>query len=85
MTALLEKVLEQLREQPPDMQDFIASQITELLADEAAWEASFAKSKDVLERMAQAAIEEIERGETRPLDEILEGVGRSFTKQEKRN
>jgi len=61
-----------LQEQPPDMQDFIASQIMELLANEAAWEASFAKNRDVIERMAQEALETVERGETWSLDELLD-------------
>ena len=70
MTALLEKALQQLEEQPPDTQDAIASQIMETLKDEA-WERSFAASHDVIEEMAQEAIAEDQRGETRPLDELL--------------
>ena len=63
MTALLEKALQQLQEQPPDTQDAIASQIMDALEDEA-WERSFAASHDVIQEMAQEAIAEDQRGET---------------------
>ena len=69
MTALLEKALQQLEAQPPDTQDAIASQIMEALEDEA-WERSFAISHDVLQKMAEEAIAEDQRGETRSLDEL---------------
>jgi len=39
--------------------------------DDAAWQNSFADKRDVIRRMAQEALEEDERGETIPLDDLL--------------
>jgi hypothetical protein len=71
MSSLLEKALEKVVALPPDEQDAIASQILESLADEDAWRTRFAQKRDVIRRMAQEAIEEDERGETLPLDDLL--------------
>jgi hypothetical protein len=60
-----------VEEFPPDTQDAIASQIIDSLADDQAWETSFARSPDKLSRLVQEAEDEIRRGETQPLDEIL--------------
>jgi len=71
MTELLERALRKLAESPPDTQDAIASQIIDSLADDQAWEASFARDPERLSRLVQDAENEIRRGETRPLDELL--------------
>ena len=71
MTALLERALQKLEEFPPDTQDAIASQIIDSLADDQAWETSFARSPDKLSRLVRQAEDEIRRGETEPLDELL--------------
>ena len=76
MSTLLEKALERVVALPDDEQDAIASQIlaTQILAtlaDEVAWKKSFAEKRDVIRRMAREAIEEDERGETLPLDDLL--------------
>ena len=54
-----------------DEQDAIASQILDSLADEEAWKKRFAEKRDVIRRLAQQALEEDARGETRPLDDLL--------------
>ena len=41
------------------------------LADEDAWKKRFAEKRDVIRRMAREALEEDNRGETRPLDDLL--------------
>jgi len=41
------------------------------LADEDAWKRRFAEKRDVIRRMAREALEEDERGETLPLDNLL--------------
>jgi hypothetical protein len=41
------------------------------LADEEAWKKLFAEKRDVIRRLAQQALEEDARGETRPLDDLL--------------
>lgn len=56
---------------PPEEQDAIASQILATLADEAAWKKRFADKQDVIRRMAQEALEQDAKGETRALDELL--------------
>ena len=71
MTELLGRALQKLEEFPPDTQDAIASQIIDSLAEDQAWETSFARNPKKLSRLVQEAEEEIRRGETRPLDELL--------------
>ena len=56
---------------PEDEQDAIASQILSSLADEDAWKKRLAGKRDVIRRMADEALEEDARGETRPLDDLL--------------
>jgi hypothetical protein len=43
----------------------------EALDDDAAWEGSFRERPAALRSMAQEAMEEHRRGETRPLDELI--------------
>ena len=71
MSTLLEKALEKVVALTQDEQDVIASQILDSLADEDAWKKRFAEKRDVIRRMAREAIEEDERGETAPLDDLL--------------
>ena len=71
MSTLLEKALEKVVVLPQDEQDAIASQILASLADEEAWKKRFSEKRDVIRRMAREAIEEDERGETVPLDDLL--------------
>jgi hypothetical protein len=71
MSTLLEKALEKVAALPQDEQDAVASQILDSLADEDAWRKRFAENRDVIRRMAREAIEEDERGETAPLDDLL--------------
>jgi hypothetical protein len=71
MSTLLEKVLEKVVALPPDEQDAIAFQILASLADEDAWKKRFVEKRDIIRRMAQEALEEDDRGETLPLDDLL--------------
>ncbi|MEP7366352.1 MAG: hypothetical protein ABI972_24095 [Acidobacteriota bacterium] len=71
MTTLLEQALQKVGSLPADEQDAIASQILDSIADEEAWKRRFAAKKDILRRMADEALAEDARGETRPLDELL--------------
>jgi hypothetical protein len=41
------------------------------IADESAWKTRFAEKRDVIRRMAREAVEEDERGETVPMDDLL--------------
>jgi hypothetical protein len=71
MTGLLEKALRRIETLSSEEQDAMASQILETLDDEEAWSRRFNEKPDVLRSLAQEAIEEHRRGETRPLDELI--------------
>ncbi|PYV18674.1 MAG: hypothetical protein DMG21_04210 [Acidobacteria bacterium] len=70
MTKLVEKALEEISKLPEDEQDAIASQILAELEDETAWEKQFATDGRKLRRLAEEALAEDSRGETRPLDKL---------------
>jgi hypothetical protein len=72
MTKLLEEALRRVAPLSPEEQDVIASQIIETLDDEEAWARSFQENPHVLRSLAREALEAHRRGETRPLDELLE-------------
>ncbi len=71
MSTLLEKALEKVVALPQDEQDAIASQILDSIADESAWKTRLTEKRDVIRRMAREAIEEDDRGETLPMDDLL--------------
>ena len=71
MSTLLEKAIEKVGSLPADEQDAITSQILESLADEEAWKKRFAEKRDAIRRLAQEALDEDQRGETAPLDDLL--------------
>jgi hypothetical protein len=71
MSTLLQMALEKVAALPEDDQNAIASQILASFADEDAWKEHFAAKRDVIRRMAREALEEDERGETLPLDDLL--------------
>ena len=71
MTELLENALRKVATLPQEEQDAIASQILETLEDEIAWKEKFALTQDKLRGLARDAQREHQRGETRPIDEIL--------------
>jgi len=71
MTKLLEKALEKIFILPQQEQAAIASQILAELEDEAAWATRIARQGDTLRRLADEALAEHRRGETRPLDDLL--------------
>ncbi len=70
MTKLLKEVLAKLSKLPPERQDELAAGLLAEMEDEARWDKSFAESQDVLAKLADEALEEFRRGETRPLEEI---------------
>ncbi|MBZ5563271.1 MAG: hypothetical protein LAP13_12735 [Acidobacteriia bacterium] len=71
MTRLLEDALRKVGKLSEDEQNAIASQILETLADEEAWAKLLRKNPAKLRRLAEKALDEHRRGQTRPLDEIL--------------
>jgi hypothetical protein len=72
VTGLLEKALKRVEALSDVEQDAIASQILESLDDEEAWERSFTGNHDHFRTLAQEALDEHRRGETRPIEELLE-------------
>jgi hypothetical protein len=71
MTGLLEKALQRIEALSSEEQDAVASQILETLDDKEAWSRQFREKPHVLSSLAQEAIDEHRRGETRPLDELI--------------
>ena len=68
MTKLLEKAFEEASKLPDIEQNILARRVLEELESEKSWEAAFAASEDVLEAMADDALAEHDRGQTRPMD-----------------
>ena len=66
MTDLLEKALSEVAKLPPAEQDAVAAILLEELASEQRWAESFAKSQDVLEKLAEEALAEHRAGLTKP-------------------
>jgi photosystem II stability/assembly factor-like uncharacterized protein len=71
MTGLLERALQRVQSLSREEQDAIASQIMETLDDEETWARKFRERPAPLRSLAQEALEEHRRGETRPLDELI--------------
>ncbi len=71
MTKLLKEALAKLSKLPPDQQDELAAWLLAQMEDEARWDKSFAESQDALAKLADEALEEHKRGETRPFDETV--------------
>ncbi len=70
MTKLLKEVLAKLSKLPPERQDELAAWLLAEMEDEARWDKPFAESQDALEKLADEALAEHKRGETRPLEEL---------------
>lgn len=65
---MLEQAVEQAKQLTIEQQDAIAALILEEIEDEARWDASFARSPDVLDRLLAEAEEEDRQGLTEELD-----------------
>ncbi len=68
MTELLERAIAQLKIRPVDQQNAIATMILEELEEEAKWDQSFARSPDLLAKLASEAMAEYHTGKTQELD-----------------
>ena len=67
MTQLLEKALSAVAKLPESEQDAVASIVMEELASEQRWSDSFAKSQDLLAKLAEKALADHAAGRTKPL------------------
>ena len=70
MTKLLKKAFAKASKMPQEDQDAFAALLLEELASEQRWARAFAKSQDKLAALADEAISEFERGETKPLRDL---------------
>ena len=71
MTELLEQAIAQLKTLSTDKQDAIATLILEEIEDERRWDESFARSPDLLAKLAADAMVEYRAGKTQELDPDL--------------
>jgi hypothetical protein len=67
MPDLVDQAFAEIAKLPEEQQIAVAAWILEELAAERRWEESFAQSADALERLADEALAEHRRGETRLL------------------
>lgn len=70
MTKLLERAFAEAAKLSQEEQDAIAALLLEELASERRWSEAFAKSQDKLAVLADEALAELDRGETKPLSEL---------------
>jgi hypothetical protein len=68
MTKHLAEAFAKVSKLPDDEQDALAAILLEELASERRWTEAFAKSQDVLSRLADEALIEFKEGKTKPLD-----------------
>lgn len=68
MTKLLAKAFSEAGKLPDSEQDALARWLLEEIESEQTWQAKFAASPSLLQKMAQEALAEDRRGETRELD-----------------
>ncbi len=68
MTELLEQAIARLKTLPPSDQNAIATLILEELEDDQRWDESFARSSDLLSKLAAEAMAEYHAGKTQELD-----------------
>ena len=68
MTNLLKEAFDKASELPPEEQDTFARFLLAELESEARWSQAFARSQDVLAKLADEALEEFRAGKTEILD-----------------
>lgn len=68
MTELLRKAFDEARKLPDREQDAIASRMLVEIESERHWDRAFARSGDLLSRLADEALEEHKAGLTQALD-----------------
>ncbi len=68
MTELLKKAFEEAAKLSELEQNKLARWLIEEILAERKWEEAFAKSEDLLEKLADDAIADYEQGKTSPLD-----------------
>jgi hypothetical protein len=64
MTSLLKQAFDKASQLPQDLQDQIAQDLLEEIEWELKWDETLAGSEDLLERLANKALQEFEAGKT---------------------
>lgn len=72
MTELLEQAFSQASQLPLEQQNAVAALLLKEMESEQRWTESFTRSQDELSRLSDEALMEFGRGETKPLDELIE-------------
>lgn len=72
MIGLLEKALKRIEALPEAEQDAIAAQILETIEDEEEWDRTLRADRERFRALADEALEEHRRGETRPIEDLLQ-------------
>jgi len=68
MTTLLEKAFKKTGRLPEVEQNALAKWVLDELHSETKWQSTFAESEDLLEKLADEALEDKRKGKTAPLD-----------------
>jgi hypothetical protein len=68
MTERLEQAISKIKTLPSDQQEAIATLILEEIEEEKRWDQSFARSPDLLAKLATEAMTEYREGKTQELD-----------------
>lgn len=70
MTQALSDAIAKAAKLPDEEQDVLATILLEEIQSEARWQSLFSDSASLLEAMAAEAIQDLESGRVRPLDEL---------------
>jgi len=68
MTRLLERAFKKASKLPEIEQNALAKWVMEELESEGRWEKAFAGSEDILDKLADEALDEHRQGKTKPLN-----------------
>jgi len=68
MTVLLEKAFEEVSKLPKQEQNALAKWLLEQINAEQKWDEKFADSEDVLDKLADEALDEFKEGKTKKLE-----------------
>ncbi|MDP2644320.1 MAG: hypothetical protein Q8P24_05230 [Desulfobacterales bacterium] len=68
MTTLLEKAFKEAATLPEVDQNALAKWVLDELHSEMKWQRTFGESEDILEKLADEALEDKRKGKTTPLD-----------------
>lgn len=66
MNTLLQQAFEKASQLPAQLQDQLAKDLMDDISGELQWDATLARSEELLEKLAEKALREFEAGRTRP-------------------